>query len=1093
MHRGSRLLLWTNKALNTQILLLVLVFSGLDYFTNNFCIAGGSSDAKACQQINCKNREECVTRKFWCEHSPCPSITYCSKSKKDSLKGPENCDSVLCTAGYTCVVQNRDCEWNQSFMRTECKEHTARCVSEWELKINSVSCLDSSCPTDHRCILRESQCNQAPCKLTKTCALATDGNNYSKNVYCRGWVCPPYQECMAGVKMPCHHDKCQIIRSCQGSLTPRSNASPDIQKNITKEYSQTTLADLERDTILERNSKPQKNFKPMIIWNDTRKIKSDQYYDAITPERLVTSSPTIRSTSTEDLPWLTYFKNKIGSQTIQYWIQKSKNNENYEGFVNWLESISNVLDKETFRLWLYELENISANIPQFQAWILLYSLNAGPFDYLNRNRPLKNTDETMATNEYNTDAPVENQGVSTRIHHGSEFDSTSPQHHSHPLNFHFNEPQRVDEIPKFYTKMQKKKIIAPSISQSMLLPLLYGIRNHKMAHNSNLPNYKYEISKLHVKPQNHNNINKTLLKPWQTYYWPNSTTTNIPRYSPQLPIPVTNYYNNAYNNYSREYKNPRQDVDLNMDMDRQQQMQWLLTNNNRNVQQLSDLSSNQWSPEDSVNNVSLKKIQIIDNDLHRREFSPENERENENVSMEVNSLINQIKGEGLSRNDYAHQNILKADKNENPHVLRSPIYANNNLPKLLIYFPPPFNFFLYYSVKSQSQNTSDNSFHILSPTKTKYTRMIKPWQNYNHQKTNENNSEKKIDNSNKFNFEKNTEQSIKLKKQYKQKEFAYIRKIIRELVEYWDDEEKNLENFTEYDYDNKEENNSLDNKMTKPVFNAFLEWLSKKNYKDLPNLNQKLRKKQPLDNERLEKQQIVDENYNHNQLRSANFTTDTNNYMNNSNDLVTKKIRILVDIEKNPEILQSFFKRHSSAHNNKSDNHDYQIIINLQDFFDSKEEDRISRKLVHIASNQLHRNLTRNQKLPKLLWIFPIYEDEENDTLITELENHPDHFSTTDENKSTPYKFDESQNVMNYLPNKTNNKVPKNQKDNSNMIKHDLQITEHKKNDRPKAKERSESKKDNNNNNNHKKQEGFKDRQNKRNIKKTKAKQQLAT
>jgi hypothetical protein len=148
----------------------------------------------------------------------------------------------------------------------------------------------------------------------------------------------------------------------------------------------------------------------------------------------------------------------------------------------------------------------------------------------------------------------------------------------------------------------------------------------------------------------------------------------------------------------------------------------------------------------------------------------------------------------------------------------------------------------------------------------------------------------------------------------------------------------------------------------------------------------------------------------------------------NSNDTRANKIRILVDIDKNPDLLRNFFTRLSKIHNdNKSDSQDYKIIVNLHDFFDAQEEDKISRKLIDIAENRLHKNVTNNQKMPKTLWVFPIYEDEENDSLITELENKKQHhFNLVEnENHTTTYKFEDSDYAKNYLPTKNSYEVIK--------------------------------------------------------------------
>lgn len=99
-----------------------------------------------------------------------------------------------------------------------------------------------------------------------------------------------------------------------------------------------------------------------------------------------------------------------------------------------------------------------------------------------------------------------------------------------------------------------------------------------------------------------------------------------------------------------------------------------------------------------------------------------------------------------------------------------------------------------------------------------------------------------------------------------------------------------------------------------------------------------------------------------------------------------KKIRILVDIDKNPDLIKLLFANNKLNTNNSTDTNEYQIIVNLDEFVKPNEEDLISRRLIDIATNQLHRNVTDEKKIPKILWVFPIYDDEEDDTLINEFE-----------------------------------------------------------------------------------------------------------
>lgn len=46
----------------------------------------GADIEKGCDELICKFGEQCVTRTFWCSSLPCPSMNYCSKSRKGKRK-----------------------------------------------------------------------------------------------------------------------------------------------------------------------------------------------------------------------------------------------------------------------------------------------------------------------------------------------------------------------------------------------------------------------------------------------------------------------------------------------------------------------------------------------------------------------------------------------------------------------------------------------------------------------------------------------------------------------------------------------------------------------------------------------------------------------------------------------------------------------------------------------------------------------------------------------------------------------------------------------------------------------------------------------
>jgi hypothetical protein len=109
-------------------------------------------------------------------------------------------------------------------------------------------------------------------------------------------------------------------------------------------------------------------------------------------------------------------------------------------------------------------------------------------------------------------------------------------------------------------------------------------------------------------------------------------------------------------NYTDEDKNLNKNVDAyNADMQAQKQIQLQAYQNRRNFEQLSEINSNQWSPEEYSDNNPLNGVKIIGDDIYRREYKPSRGYDNllEDVPVEVGSLINQFKGEKLLFNMYA--------------------------------------------------------------------------------------------------------------------------------------------------------------------------------------------------------------------------------------------------------------------------------------------------------------------------------------------------------------------------------------------------------------------------------------------------------
>ncbi|XP_011867254.1 PREDICTED: uncharacterized protein LOC105561673 isoform X2 [Vollenhovia emeryi] len=217
----------------------------------------GSDYSKGCAHLRCENGSRCVKRRFWCKDPPCPGMLYCSRSRKESLKGPLTCNTVRCSKGHVCVVKVRGCHWDE-----KCKQQLARCVTEKEYHEGAASCAGFECPSGERCILRETLCDNPPCKLIRSCESAEDvqlwfdvcqslscpsehecflrrpENNCHDpwwlcthtpdctltvedelvSKYCYGWVCPRGQKCAVRIVDSCKGFNCTIERSCRASL-----------------------------------------------------------------------------------------------------------------------------------------------------------------------------------------------------------------------------------------------------------------------------------------------------------------------------------------------------------------------------------------------------------------------------------------------------------------------------------------------------------------------------------------------------------------------------------------------------------------------------------------------------------------------------------------------------------------------------------------------------------------------------------------------------------------------------------------------------------------------------------------------------------
>lgn len=121
-----------------------------------------------------------------------------------------------------------------------------------------------------------------------------------------------------------------------------------------------------------------------------------------------------------------------------------------------------------------------------------------------------------------------------------------------------------------------------------------------------------------------------------------------------------------------------------------------------------------------------------------------------------------------------------------PQLVHSSESENSSeTPNVLIYFPPPMNFLVYYSLKNQSSSSEKPELTPKTTNIASNKRTIDLTGNKNPLGEDAGElaeNEKKTDNTSKS--------EDKLENVDDHKELYFIRKIIRELMEYWQEKEK---------------------------------------------------------------------------------------------------------------------------------------------------------------------------------------------------------------------------------------------------------------------------------------------------------------
>lgn len=189
---------------------------------------------------------------------------------------------------------------------------------------------------------------------------------------------------------------------------------------------------------------------------------------------------------------------------------------------------------------------------------------------------------------------------------------------------------------------------------------------------------------------------------------------------------------------------------------------------------------------------------------------------------------------GLQQFKNLKPNLLKLDPRQpmSQMVLPSDNANPGQFPNLLIYFPPPLNFFMYYSAKNQLERKTVTSTEkpTTQSAQTTLTDISEDGVGF------------KL-------FDGDNSGSGKSEKLDKNKELEYIRKIIKELIDYWDEKEKSVERRTQKPCEEgpgtkqhevfmpttpQKPPSSTKAEVTTapPTFNAFLDWLSKNSDKN---------------------------------------------------------------------------------------------------------------------------------------------------------------------------------------------------------------------------------------------------------------------
>ncbi|XP_058810859.1 uncharacterized protein LOC131675754 [Phymastichus coffea] len=861
-----------------------------------------------CNELTCEMNEQCVIRKFWCDYNVCPQMIYCSKSQLESLRGPETCKSVFCPDGYKCVLRAHECTWNN-----DCKQRFARCISNVELADEPVSCLNVKCGKGHQCVLRETHyCPRPPCRLTKSCAYSEDVEIWFDK--CRQLGCRSEHDCF--LRRPaekCAMSSCAHIPDCLVTPNTFESTSSKLCYGWICPIDQVCSARLQAPCNTPGNNCP-------ILRSCSR------------PSSDLTQHPGIRTTLSDIEKDILLGEQRRLQQYREAMNFTEKDIQRYyDGFLSiagpsWKNPDYAASPMKSGRVSVSPIMRSTSQHGGDSVWLTYLKRRTGAeavrywIDKAKSNQDYEGFVEWLNTVEELLDPDtyrlwlMEVESASANV---PEFQAWISLRNlaAHRLAAVASPTQRT--LPVSIADRAKNLFYSDK-------SLAFGDHRQKAESGGAIrqpANFKFnEASQLEDGRLAHLEIPFRPQGPSDVAYG--------------LPQNFGGVVKNSWNSWQSYYqlKPPGLSGSAGGHLDTKARQ-----------------------------NAGVPQMFFVDD-----RYATALKHQEVSAARSLGAMIEQIEDFKKIRPNVAK---LEPSQSTSQLMLSSSPKDNKPLPNLLIYFPPPLNFFIYYFVGS-SNNTENITLQTNDKDNSKSQVGMRMF-----------NSDSYIpedydDNPNFYNKTSPVE---------KQKEFEFIRKIIKELINYWDDEEQSLgksDKFNNNDtvirmgnYNGKSQ--SVTSSVThgikfeeaegKSTFNKFLEWLFENGHINSTQLsNSSSRKTYPL---------VPEESVHSPNSRNSENNTNT----------TSGKIRILVDIDKNPEIIKKLFSKDITDKKNDSNSRQYQVIVNLDEYAESQEKDLISQKLINIASTKLHRNITGDEKIPKMLWVFPVYGNEENETILNEF------------------------------------------------------------------------------------------------------------